>query len=168
MEGIKMSLEFNASEIMEMAIQIEKNGQKFYKKAAQIVSSDKARKLLLDLAAMEVKHEKIFKEMKSQLSQNEQRQVTFDPEDEASDYLRAMADGHVFKYDTDYSAMLTGKETIEQIFTTAIQVEKDSIVFYVGLRDYVPPETGREKIEQVIKEEKSHIIAISRNIRQYR
>jgi rubrerythrin len=66
-EGIIMSLTFNASEILEMAVQIEKNGQKFYKKASGIVTNPKTKKFLLDLAEMEAKHEQIFSDMKNKL-----------------------------------------------------------------------------------------------------
>ena len=168
MEGIKMSITFNASEILEMAIQIEKNGQKFYRKAAQIISDKKVGKLLLDLAEMEVKHELIFREMKEHLTEKEKELMIYDPDDEASLYLQAFADGYIFNMRKDVSEQLTGKESIADIFKTAIGIEKDSIVFYVGLKDFVPTEAGKEKVENVIKEEKSHITILNEKIKQYK
>ena len=168
MEGIKMSITFNASEILEMAIQIEKNGQKFYRKAAQIVSDKKAGKLLLDLADMEVKHELIFKEMKEHLTEKEKELMVYDPDDEASMYLQAFADGYIFNMRKDISAQLTGKESPSDIFNTAIGIEKDSIVFYVGLKDFLPTEAGKEKVENVIREEKNHIAILNGMIKQYK
>lgn len=162
-----MSITFNASEILEMAIQIEKNGQKFYRKAAQIIADKKADKLLLDLAEMEVKHELIFKEMKEHLTAKEKELMVYDPDDEASLYLQAFADGHIFNTRKDISEQLSGKESIADIFKMAIGIEKDSIVFYVGLRDFVPTEDGKEKVENVIKEEKSHITILNRMIKRY-
>jgi rubrerythrin len=166
MEGIDMSITFNVSEILEMAIEIERNGQKFYKKAAQIVGSSNVKKFLLDIADMEVRHEKIFREMKEQLA--EKQVAVFDPDNEASLYLQAMADGNVFDLKTDLSRKLTGKEPVDQIFKMAVQAEKDSIVYYVGLEDYVDGKENKEKVDKIIEEEKGHIIALYNQLRLYK
>jgi rubrerythrin len=166
MEGIDMSITFNVSEILEMAIEIERNGQKFYKKAAQIVAGSDVKKFLLDIADMEVRHEKIFREMKEQITEKEVK--VFDPDNEASLYLQAMADGNVFDLKTDLSRKLTGKESVDQIFRMAVQAEKDSIVYYVGLEDYVDDKGAKEKVDKIIEEEKGHIIALYNQLRQYK
>jgi rubrerythrin len=44
----------------------------------------------------------------------------------------------------------------------AIGLEKDSVVFYVAIRDAVPQSLGKEKVEGIIKEEMDHIILLSR------
>jgi rubrerythrin len=159
-----MSITFNAFEIFEMAEQIERNGAKFYRKAAKIVSDTKLQRTLLDLAAMEDRHEKILAGMKRELSPEQQAPATYDPENEASLYLQAMADGHVFDVNKDISLQLSGSESVEDILKMAIQLEKDSIIFYIGLRDFVPAEAGREKIEDIIDEERSHIVVLSRKL----
>jgi rubrerythrin len=166
MEGIDMSITFNVSEILEMAIEIERNGQKFYKKAAQIVADSNVKKFLLDIADMEVRHEKIFREMKEQLSESQVK--VFDPDNEASLYLQAMADGNVFDLKTDLSSKLTAKEPVDRIFKMAVQAEKDSIVYYVGLEDYVDKKEDKEKVDKIIEEEKGHIIALYNQLRQYK
>jgi len=51
---------FNADEIFEMAEQIERNGAKFYRRAAEQVTSPDGSELLLNLAVMEDVHEKTF------------------------------------------------------------------------------------------------------------
>jgi hypothetical protein len=43
-----MSFEFNADEILEMAEQIERNGARFYRKAAELVKDAAVSKLLQD------------------------------------------------------------------------------------------------------------------------
>jgi len=162
-----MSLTFNAGEILQMAVQIERNGQKFYKKAAGIVKSPKTSQFLLDLAEMEKKHEQIFSDMKNELKESEKQVTIFDPDNEAVLYLQAMADGHVFDPGLDISEKLSGQESLEQIFTMAIQVEKDSIVFYIGLKDYVGDSEGKEKVEKVIEEEKGHIVVLNQHLKLY-
>ena len=95
--------------------------------------------------------------------------MTFDPEHETSLYLRAMADGHVFDLRVDPADLLTGRETKEQILKLAIEQEKNSIIFYLGLKEMIRDTGGKEKIDEIIKEEMRHIgflnkeIAASRN-----
>jgi len=151
---------FNADEIFEMAEQIERNGAKFYRKAAESIADD--RDLLLRLAAMEDEHERTFAAMHGQLSDAEKTPLTFDPDNEAALYLQAMADGKVFK--SDPSESLSGNESIQDILKTAIGLEKDSIVFYASMKDVVPKSAGKEKVDAIIKEEIGHIVDLTRQL----
>lgn len=154
-----MSITFNAFEIFEIAEQIERNGQAFYSRAAESVSGEKIKKLFLDLAAMEVEHEKTFTAMRQGLSDEAREMLVFDPENEAALYLQAIADGHVFdlgKQDVDFS----GKD-VSDILSDAIAAEKDSIAFYAGFRDIVPQKAGRDKVDAIIREEMMHVSILS-------
>lgn len=159
-----MSITFNAFEIFEMAEQIERNGAKFYHKAAEDLSDRETRQTLLDLAAMEADHEETFADMRKQLSDEERELMVFDPENEMALYLQAMAGGHVFDLKKDLSQQLTGKEGTEDILKMAIGAEKDSIVFYLGLKDFVPAKAGKDKVDAIIKEEMSHITVLNRKL----
>jgi len=159
-----MSYEFNADDILNMAEQIERNGARFYRKAAEILHNTRVRILLLDLATWEEGHEKVFATMRANLTENERQLTVFDPESESTLYLRIMADGHVFDVRQDPTTLLTGKETLEDILRLAIGQEKDSIIFYLGLKEFTPKHQGKEKIEGVIKEEMKHIAFLNREI----
>ncbi|MDY6914322.1 MAG: ferritin family protein [Planctomycetota bacterium] len=151
---------FNADEIFEMAEQIERNGAKFYRKAAEPADGG-CRKLLLRLAAMEDDHEKTFAEMRRNLSDAEKRPITADPDNEGALYLQAMADGKVFE--ADPAGQLSGQEPIEDILQTAIGLEKDSVVFYNGMKDVVA--AGKEKIDAIIKQELGHILDLTKQLK---
>ncbi len=43
----------------------------------------------------------------------------------------------------------------------AIGLEKESILFYLGLKDMVPPKYGQEKLDQIIHEEQRHVTQLS-------
>ena len=159
-----MGVQFSADEIFEMAEQIERNGAKFYRKAADGLGDKKEASILLDLAAMEEDHEKTFAAMRKELSGGEVEPTAFDPQGEAALYLQAFADGHVFDPESDPSAKLTGEETLDNILRTAIGLEKDSIVFYLGIRDTVKKKQGKEKIDGIIREEMSHITGLSKQL----
>jgi len=152
-----MSFKFNADELLEMALEIEQNGAEFYKRAAEMGQSQSERAMLLELAAMEEDHEKTFAEMRSGLTDGERKETTYDPHGELPSYLQAMADKQVVKKGEKPADRLTGEETIEDILRFAIGLEKDSVVFYLGLQELVPARLGRERIDDILKEEMNHI-----------
>jgi len=153
-----MSYDFNADEIFEIAEQIERNGAKFYRASAENIIDANKKKLLIDLAEMEDEHENTFKKMREELTSDEKVIMTFDPDGEAEKYLRALADTRVFydkKIDTN---------SLEKILKTAITAEKDSIVFYLGMKEVVPANLGKQKLDKIIKEEMNHISLLSKEL----
>jgi rubrerythrin len=157
-----MGTPFNADEVFEMAEQIERNGGKFYRAAAEKFPA--LREVLLDLAVMEDEHEKTFAAMRAEFAGTELEPPVFDPEGEAQMYLRVMADGHVFNIRTDPAEQLLGKEKPEDILKMAIGLERDSIAFYVGLKESVSRKAGKDKVGAIIKEEMGHIVTLSQQL----
>jgi rubrerythrin len=157
-----MSIDFNADEVFEIAEQIERNGAEFYRMIAGEVTGERKKNLLLNLARMEDEHEKIFKKLRAQLSSDEQVQTTFDPNGESESYLHALANTRIFyekKVDTS---------SYEEILKSAITAEKDSIVFYLGMREVVPTEEGKCRMDDIIKEEMSHIKLLSNELIEFK
>ena len=153
-----MSYDFNADEVFEMAEQMERNGAKFYRDAAENVADSANKELLTGLSKMEEAHEKMFKSMRSELTAAEKASTVFDPSGEASLYLRALVDSRVFfKKEIDVKSMV-------EILKSAIEAEKDSIVFYLGMKEEVPENLGKNRIEAIIKEEMGHIRLLSKQL----
>jgi len=152
-----MGYDFNADEIFEMAEQIERNGALFYRNSAEAIADPGAKKLLLDIAAMEDEHKKIFVDLREGLSEKEKVTTVFDPEGEITLYLRALADTRVF-----FEKKIDNTSSIEDILKEAILAEKDSIVFYLGMKEMVPENFGKAKIDAIIKEEMNHIKLLSK------
>jgi rubrerythrin len=157
MEETLMSFPFNADEIFEMAEQIERNGARFYRRAAEGAVDPRNLRLFLDLAAKEEEHQKIFATMRADLAGEKREPAVFDPDGQAALYLRALADGHVFDVKADPVELLTGKETEKDILGMAMGMEKDSIVFYLGMKEMVPETLGKDRIDDIIKEEMGHL-----------
>ncbi|MBU0993133.1 MAG: ferritin family protein [Proteobacteria bacterium] len=146
-----MANDFNINEILEMAEQIERNGAKFYRGAAKNVKDKSHNGLLLELAEMEDQHEKTFAALRAELTEDERKSTVYDPEDEMPLYLQALADTRVFYEKT------VDTTSIKEILKEAITAEKDSIVFYLGMKELVPKRLGQGKMDIIIKEEMSHI-----------
>jgi len=152
-----VSISFNADEIFEMAEEIERQGAKFYSEASKMAPTEEVKKFFLELSGMEANHLKIFADMRKQLSENEKTTTTYDPDNEAALYLKTMADAKGWEGRISPTQKLTGKESMKEIIEIALNAEKESVVFYYGLKSMVSGGAGRDKIEQIIIEELSHI-----------
>ena len=141
-----------------MAEQIERNGFEFYKKAAEAANDAKVKGFLNELANMEVKHEKVFKEMKDALTAAENESLVFNPDKEVALYIQALADTKVF-----YQKQIDSS-SIEEVLKEAIVAEKESIVFYLGLKDMVAEAADKIKIDEIIREEMKHIQIVSKQL----
>jgi len=159
-----MSITFNADEVFEMAEQIERNGAKFYREAAAKISDRPVKDMFLRLAGMEDGHLRTFQQMRKTLSPQEKEGTTFDPEGEAAFYLQAMADDRGLEGKKTPTVKLTGQESTQELFDIAIDAEKNSILYYVGLKGLVPEGAGRDKVEVIIREEASHLAELRRQL----
>ena len=150
-----MAYNFSADEIFEMAKQIERNGADFYKAAAANVQGEDEKNFLLGLAQMEETHEQTFTDMQKELADKEKASQVFDPAEEAVLYLKALADTRVF-----FEKKAPGSD-MKEILKSAIETEKDSIVFYLGMKELVPGELGKNRVDNIVKEEMAHIRLLS-------
>ncbi len=155
-----MAIRYSADEVLEMALQIERNGARFYEQAAERAPDEHSRKLLLELAAMEKEHERTFASMREDLSEQERKEMVFDPDGELPLYLRAWADRNVFSVSADVAAQLRGARSMPEILQAAIGAEKDSVVFYTGLKRLVPARFGAGRLDQIIEEEMGHMATL--------
>jgi rubrerythrin len=150
----------NADEVLAIAEQIERNGAKFYRRAADGFEVGRKKELLLNLAAIEDNHEEVFGDMRRDLTQFD----STDLGDQGTLYLKALAGGYVFDVTADPSEKLSGQERIEEILETALGLEKESVIYYLGIKEAVPVKLGQSKIDVIIKEEMGHIALLSKEL----
>jgi rubrerythrin len=159
-----MSVTFNADEVFEMAEQIERNGAKFYREAAGKTVGQDMKEMFLNMAAMEDGHLQTFQEMRKDLAAQEKEQTVFDPYGEAALYLQTMADDKGSEGMRSPTEKLTGNESPQELLDIAISAEKNSVLFYVGLKDLVSAKAGQDKIDAIIREEVKHVADLRRTL----
>ena len=144
---------FSGSEIAELGIQIEKNGRDFYNGLVRKVADKKIQDILKHLAAQEEKHIAMFQQIRKET------ESYVPPESypgEYFDYMRSLAGEYIFtKANTGAAAAESIKNTLDAV-NKAIGFEKDSIVFYEGVKKIVPPE-GQATVEKLIQQEQEHL-----------
>lgn len=148
---------FSASELLDMAIKLEKNGEAVYRDAIEKVSKPELTSLLEWMADEEVKHATFFSELKLKLTSESRNPFMEEMSRELFDDL--LGDKNFSLKEVDFSSLDTAEDLIE-VF---IEFEKDSVIFYKILEPFVEDAVAREQLKQIIEEENLHI----RHLQQY-
>lgn len=145
---------FKAEEVVDFAVQVEKNGQKFYQALADKLDNMELSLIFADLANQEAKHIVDFQRLLGDLkgiSLNESYPGEYE------EYVRGLAENHVFTRGVD-DAIKNIKGPADGI-NMALSFEKDSIIFFQELKELVSP-GNVGVINNLIEEEKKHILRL--------
>ena len=160
-----MAVALNAFEVFEIAVQIERNGAQFYRKAAELFNESNIRNLFIDLADWEIRHGQVFLNMGKQLSKPNINSKACEPEKKEFD-PKLMACLGVFGTVSESLHRLKSLEKITDVLKTAIEKEKDSITFYEGLKDFVTTGHDKNKVDDIMQEEMHHIKILNQALKQ--
>lgn len=159
-----MKERFNALEVMEMAKDIEKRGKKFYLEHAEATENRDLRELFKRLAQDEQDHYEKFVALTEKL-RAESDQADYLYEQDVSAYFNYLVEYSVFPKD-DSEESVEALNNVEKALKLAIQAEKDSILFYREMCEYNEGKT-MEAVEKLIEEEKEHLRALGKYIKEY-
>jgi len=152
-----VAITFSSSDLINIAIGIEKRGIAFYDVIAKSTDNAEARDVFRYLADMERMHIHIFQGMLGEANKY-QRQENYTGEYAA--YLQALVDSAVFTDDSITSEMATQVGSDIEAMELAIGAEKDSILFYYEMKEIMPQPT-QPAVNKIIAEEKSHLRELS-------
>jgi len=174
MEIRKMFVEeFEVKKFIQMLATIEVRGEKLYKRLAELQTDQKVKDLFAGLAAEERQHVKDF----LHLSQVLEKEITPGPSCslENQDYLYGIIDSHVlFRTDPEKESVIgpsfisinpSGALSVREAFELALRFERDSIITFQEVSDYVCDE-GRTILKALIDQEKGHIRKIMRQFKE--
>lgn len=150
-----MPTKLTADEILQMAQRMETKGARFYRKAAKLHVA--GRELLNRIAEQEDEHYAIFEKMRKTLAPSEKSEGG-DPYGDVQPYLDGMVDELSIQMNKNPEDTLTGREPLADILRAAIHMEKEAILFYVGLRQGQIPPALRQRLDDIIHEEMKHIV----------
>ena len=145
---------FTATEAIEMAMEIEKNGKVFYDKVAAKVADERAKALFEDLAVQEEGHYRAFEKMLGRTQPAPELPAA--EYDQYQVYVQATLDNALFAGPETAATLAKQAEDWEAAVRAAIGFEKDTLLFFYDLRDMVR-ETDREIVSNIIREEKKHL-----------
>jgi rubrerythrin len=145
---------YSIDEIMEMAIQTEKLGFKFYSTIAEKFKKDEGLvRLFTTLADKEKVHEKTFTDLKVSV---EKSGIDVEPVqwEEVSNYMRAFVESEFFLGKGKSLPTMDHIKTVADAVKFAIGFEKETLLYFMELKSIVKE---KDVIEEVINEEKSHV-----------
>ena len=155
-----------ADDVFAMAVRIEENGNAFYIGAAKQTDDPNVKRLFEDLALMEEAHILTFKSIRSDLPGAFPADAVWDPEGLAESYLQATADTHIFTAEVATDRLKKVKGPLEAL-DMALQFEKDSVNFFLGMKEVLPDPSGKDQIDKLIYQEMDHIRMLSRTRSQF-
>ncbi|SPF41472.1 Rubrerythrin [Syntrophobacter sp. SbD1] len=161
-----MSYGFNAGEVFKIAIQIEKNGTEFYEKSVKNIKETEIKALFIDLALQEIEHKRKFESLLAGLPPASTAPTVWDPDNEIDQYIKMMADDHIFVSSSDVKDRVDRLKDTMDALKLAIEFEKDSVLFFLGLEDAVTVEKDRELIKSLVKEEQQHLRRLTLELRK--
>lgn len=146
---------FSDLEALRIAAEMERRGGEFYSHAARIAKNPDTVAMLKVLAADEVVHEQEFLRLAAALPQLPVESDYYD--EETSAYLSAVAAEVVFQRGLMSLVKGRGFESPRAILETAIQSEKDSILFYSEMIVQARNAEAGSVFQEIVRQEKFHL-----------
>jgi rubrerythrin len=144
---------FAGSEVVQIGIQIEKNVRDFYSTLTKQSKNPKAVELFNYLAKEEEKHIKAFQGI---LEKTDKYEASGLDADEYYAYMNSLASEYVFTQKNKGEAIAKTVKTDKEAMNTGIGFEKDSIVFYEGIKRTVP-DYDKKIVDELIVQEELHL-----------
>ena len=159
-----MGVFFSGSELLEIAMGIERNGMAFYQALADKTGKRDVKDIYNYLAGEEKKHLDIFQGMSDSLGQVKPSETYTE---EYMLYLKSLVDSAVFSNVTEAQQKAAKISNEVEALDTGIRAEKDSILFYIELQNLVR-ERDRKVVLKILDEEKNHLRQLSELIAELR
>lgn len=142
---------FSIREIIDIAIKIEKNGETYYREAVEKISNPSLKPVLLFLADQEHEHMEWFEKLKAKMRTKEgNRKVA----EISESMLQSLVGDQTFSLE---DADLSEVDSVEKLIELAIELEKDTILFYQILQSFIEDSDTLKGLDEIIAEENRHI-----------
>lgn len=148
---------FAGSEVVELGIQIEKNGKDFYDTLAMRSRNKSVQETFKYLKKEEERHITVFQRLLDKVGQYEPTQSY---PGEYFAYMNALASEYVFTQKNKGKEIAKRIKADKEAVDMGIGFEKDSILFYEGMKKMVP-EYDLKIIEELITQEQNHLRQLS-------
>ena len=147
-----MTIKFSGQEVVELAVQIEKNGYEFYNEMLKRAKAKPVVDLLTYLRDEEDEHASTFRKLYGLLGPKAGPYG----DEEALRYMKALADSRVFSDTNGLMDMIRQAKDEREILGLAMGFEKESLLYFYGMLDWVEADE-KGVVIKLIEEEKEHL-----------
>jgi rubrerythrin len=142
---------FAPDEILDLAIQLERNGEGVYRQAMEKFAKPELTALLGWMADEEVKHAQWFAELKKMIQATSNNPFI---KEMSRELFNDLLGGKNFSHrEVDFALV----EEADELMAIFIEFEKDTILFYEILKPFIIEEGTLETLKKIIAEEHNHI-----------
>ena len=147
---------FNEIEAAKIAQNMETNGLAFYQRAAAKANDPAVKKLFLGLADDETRHLAWFQELEEQLHTERRDGPGYTDDAEIGAYISGLLQTQVFGDESDVARLADAADDTAAL-AVGMKAERDSIVFYQEMLDFVDSKVARKTFEKILEEERRHL-----------
>lgn len=150
---------YSINEIIEMAVQIERNGYAFYNEASKRKDlDDKSCEFISWLRDQELEHEKSFLALRDD-AELKSLELSQDWELVAL-YLKTIVEGRIFNSEDSAIRRAIEAKNLAEIIDYAISFEKDTLLYFQTISNNISYPKAIDVLHKIINEEISHIIIL--------
>jgi len=153
-----MSVTFHGSEVLEIAINIERNGVEFYREAAKKAKDERLKALFEELSLWEAQHVRDFSALKGVVDADWAETYAGT---EAEVYMKALADSRVFTEVERWAEEALRSADPKEAIKAALIAEKESILLYYAMLDATKGRS-KEVVREILRQERAHLSALSK------
>ncbi|HOH59834.1 MAG TPA: ferritin family protein [Candidatus Cloacimonadota bacterium] len=151
---------YSVNEVIEFAVQIEKNGYAFYHEASKRKDlNPKAKDFIEFLRDQELNHEKTFLALRDD-DDMQHLELTQDWE-LIAEYLKTIVAGRIFNNEDSAIKKAANAKDIKEIVENAISFEKDTLLYFHAINDNLVNEKAKHALRKIIHEEVSHVLKLN-------
>ncbi len=145
---------FTCSDIKNIAVQIEKNGEESYRRASTVVKDAQVAEALLWMAEQEKRHAQWFSSLQIP---NPLSEAQKEMEEIGRTLLQDMIRGSQFLLE---ETRLEQSQTVREVLALSQRYEEETVLFYQFLEGLIEDEEDKQQLRSIINEEEAHALQI--------
>ena len=158
---------FSDLEGLRIGMEMEVEGRDYYQRASEKVDNPEHKALFQLLKQEEIAHHETFSKMYAKVRENKEAESdTYLFDVESSRYLTVLVEDHIFPKNQRAQKAVSELKTTEDILRSAIEAEKNSILFYDELAAQSKFEDARKIFLALKAEEQTHVVKLTRLLAQ--
>ena len=148
---------FNEVEAAKIAQNMERDGIDFYQRAAAKAKAEATRDAFLRLSEDEKKHLARFEELEEGLQARRAEGPGYTDEADLGAYIDRLLDTQVFAKDGAVARLVEQAESDYETLAVGMRAERDAIVFYQEMLDFLDSPEAKEAFGRILAEEREHL-----------
>ena len=153
---------FNEIEAARIGQDMERSGLEFYERMAARFTDHGCREMFLQLAADEKKHLATFEELQQALRAKGGGETGGEDEDQMGAYIAELLKTQVFADTGGVAGLAAHVSRDTEAIAIGMKAERDSILFYREMIDFVDSKLAREAFASILKEERRHMTILGK------